>query len=54
MRDTQQGATNTNRIEFNNEQKEDINNRPVDCNSEEPNENNTTCTRYGRIVKRTK
>ena len=51
--DTQQKDTSTNRIAVNNEQKEDPNYITVKSNSEETNENNTTNTTYGRIVKRT-
>ena len=48
--DTHQRDTNTNRIAVNNEQKEDPN-FTVKSNNEEPNDNNTTCTKYGGIVK---
>ena len=51
MSDTQQGDTNTNRIAVHNEQKGIPNYMAVKSNSEEPNENNTTCTRCGRIAK---
>ena len=50
--DTQQMDTNINRIAVNNEQNEDPNYMTVKSSGEEPNENNTTCKRYGRIVKR--
>ena len=43
---TQQRDTNTNRMAINNKQKENPNYTPVNSNSEEPNENNTTGTRY--------
>ena len=52
MSDTQQRDINTNNIVVNNEQKEDPNYMTVNSNCEEPNENSTTHTRYGRIVKR--
>ena len=47
--ETQQSNTNANRVAVSNEQKEDY--MTVKSNSEVPNEN-TTHTRYGRLVKR--
>ena len=50
--DTQQMDTNKNKIAVNNEQQEDPNYMTVKSSNEDTNENNATCTRYGRIVKR--
>ena len=39
-------------IVVNNEQKDNPNYMPFHSNHEEPNENTSTCTGYGRVVKR--
>ena len=52
MQDNISRDSSSNQIAVSNEQKENPNYMPIHSNHEEPNENTTKCTRYGRIVKR--